>query len=82
MPPSMGVSIPGTVVPVVAIAFSATGSRFAAAHWVKALYPTPYIPTRPSLQLCCVIQAMTARASSPSCWYGMTASVLLYFPRV
>src|SRR3569833_2280490 len=80
-PPSSGISIPGAVGEVTAIAFRAGGKCFAAAQGVNPLYVLPYMPTRPSLHGCIAIQLITARRSSPSRWKGTAAPVLFPVPR-
>ena len=73
--------MPGASAAAVAMALSADGMRLAAAQDVKPLYPEPYMPTRPSLQVCPAIHSITARASAPSCSYGITGSTLARLPR-
>src|SRR6185437_16749208 len=72
MPRSIGKSTPGAMASEVAMAFNCGGRRFAAAQAAKPAYPSPYMPTWASLHGCLAIQAITARARSPSCSNGIT----------
>src|ERR1700761_5540510 len=65
MLPCIGKLMPGTSAADVAMALRAAGGFLAAAQAEKALHPSPYIPTRPSLQDCLLIQAITSRVSAP-----------------